>query len=960
MARPCIQSHYFSSFCLVLYLGNGGTVAQAQTVLQGLTFKEALATCHQAVSSGDLASAADLFHNLEATFGAEEEFQKEEIQRQILPLKGLSELGAGRNKEAAETLMRLQETFPQLLNRNASLLYGLAQAHRGTGNLNEARTTLEIYAAQFPGTVEAGIANLERLDLFFQEKLSEEGLEAVDQFLASNAADSLKMQAQLKAVQACLDDRRMTEAAERMLGMPWSIATMPELAQLAFLALQCGEHALAEGNHQQALRLFHLVPPKPQLIRLQNDKLKALSMKLIPGRSRALFSTTRHQQSYLSGLEQQMSQQLEALERAEDYTPVFYLHYGQCLLLDNQFYKAWLVFEYLALRDQYPQAVREEAHYRWVICAHQLAEWEEALTLARNFVDRYPQSALAPQALYLIAKAHLEQRRFPESVEILTDLIDRFPKHPLLGRWLFTRGFNQVVLEAYDKARSDFASFETHFPQEPLVVNAKLWSALTHYFEKEYPICIEQLEALLELDNRHPLYPEILYRLASAYYSAREYEEALNRIEIYLGNFTRHQRVDEARILKGDIAMGLGKLEAATQSFKEVSIESPDLYLYSLFQMGKIFRAQEDHLRMAEHFRSFLENPESPKIRISEALYWLGWAYQQQDRLDLAFPVFVEALNTYGNDPQAAETQSILQALQKLKRRQSPGTTSFESRLMEATDFETWLMDEIEKAREAKRFTYYSRLILFYHNRFPRLAATRFPLEELAEAIPMKDLDPDALGKVGLILLEGADSRAKDYFTYLLEAHSRSNARAMGYLGLARIAVQHEDFGKAETWLRKSMEQIPVHALMNETHLLLGKVLSQLRQYEASIKTYEQLLRLKSARGRPQATALQGIATAYEDQGDPVQAIAYYQRIYNMYRAYPDLVALAYWKSARLFEILDKIPEAVNTLQEMLKQGNLSKYPEWIEAKSRLPTLLSLMPNEDEIEQPQSLNRIHE
>ena len=92
------------------------------------------------------------------------------------------------------------------------------------------------------------------------------------------------------------------------------------------------------------------------------------------------------------------------------------------------------MFEYISLQEAYPTSIREEAHYRWVICAHQLQDWEEALTIARNFVERYPDSKLAPQTLYLIAKAHLEQRRYPESIEVLNDLIQSFPDHPLHGR----------------------------------------------------------------------------------------------------------------------------------------------------------------------------------------------------------------------------------------------------------------------------------------------------------------------------------------------------------------------------------------------------------------------------------------------------------------------------------------------------------------------------------------------
>jgi tetratricopeptide (TPR) repeat protein len=948
----------FIHCCLTFLLGLGivQSEVRAQQSLEGLTFQDALNVCIEAVSSGDLELATGAFQNLEKTFGNEEEYLQDLVQKRILPLKGLAELGAGKFVEASQTLEKLQISFPQIFQNNAALLYGLAQAHRGAGELGKARDVLLLYVSLYSGTLEAGLALLERADLFFLENRVEDGLEAIDLFVASSAPESLKMQGNLKAVQACLAENRFEEAIARMLKANWSITTMPELANLAFSALSCGEHAMTVGDYPTALTLFQLVPPKAQLLRLQRSKLDELSKRLSSNSGRSLTARNRHQHTYLQNLQGQLAQQLNALESSEDYTPAFYLHYGQCLLLDSQFYKAWLVFEYLALKDKYPEKVREEAHYRWVVCAHQLEVWEEALTIARNFVDRYPDSPLAPQALYLIAKSHLEQRRYSESNEILSDLIERFPNNPLHGRWLFTRGFNQVVLGSYEAAREDFNIYSTKHPQGPLLINAHLWTAITHFFEKNYSVCIEQLTTLLDMDKSQPLYPEVLYRLASAQYSAREYDLALLSIEDYLLHFERHQRVDEARVLKGDISMGKGALDDAMESFNLVSLESPDLYLYSVFQVGKILRAQEEYERLVSHFSGFLENSKAPRVRVSEALYWLGWAYQQQGNIVKAFPVFEEALITYGDDPNAAETQSILKALEQLKSKQDTPINQASSQLAKATDFKVWLGNEIASAKNNNTPTYLSRLILYYNNRYTKETPNPYPLLMLADSAPMEKLDPEALGKVGLAFIDQNDTRGANYCYYLIEAFPASNTRAMGYLGLARLASIEGKYDQARMWLNKSEAQVPVHPHMNESKLLLGSILTELREYDLSITTFENLLRLKSARGRPHAVALNGIARAHQYMGESDKAVAYYQRIYNMYRAYPDLVASAYWASARLFESMDRIPEAAKTLQEMLNHAQLSKFPEWEDAQQKLPELKPLLPVEVIVSEERSPN----
>ena len=153
-------------------------------------------------------------------------------------------------------------------------------------------------------------------------------------------------------------------------------------------------------------------------------------------------------------------------------------------------------------------------------------------------------------------------------------------------------------------------------------------------------------------------------------------------------------------------------------------------------------------------------------------------------------------------------------------------------------------------------------------------------------------------------------------------------SRSMAYLGLARLDFAAGDYASASEWLHASNEQIPLHPRMSETQLLLGRTLSRMELFEESIAAYEKLLRLKSARGRPHARAPAGeLRNPTHRSGAMERAIAYYQRIYNMYRAYPDLVSSAYWKSAKLFEAVGRLPEAAATLRELLSQEKLKGLP---------------------------------
>ncbi|HEY5553085.1 MAG TPA: tetratricopeptide repeat protein, partial [Opitutaceae bacterium] len=99
---------------------------------------------------------------------------------------------------------------------------------------------------------------------------------------------------------------------------------------------------------------------------------------------------------------------------------------------------------------------------------------------------------------------------------------------------------------------------------------------------------------------------------------------------------------------------------------------------------------------------------------------------------------------------------------------------------------------------------------------------------------------------------------------------------------------------------------------------------------------------------RPQAEALAALGAIRESAGESAQAIAYYQRVYTLYRAQSDLVADAYMKSGELFEKRGDKPAALRTFEEFTAQTALAgtvPFPAAIAARGRLradPEIIAL------------------
>lgn len=905
--------------------------------------------------SGRFAPAADAFGAIERDFGREPQWAEGTLPRKVLPLRGYAQLRAGRASDATRSFDEFLERFPDEAGQRSFVLYASALALMGEGRNDDAEKRFAQFVTDFGGTAQASLAQGQRAELLFKLGRDAEGHIVLADVAANAPSSLLRTQARLRALQRAIEVSDAPRTRELLLGSPWAVDTMPELGMLAFSAMQAGDRWLAAGNAADAMAAFRLVLPKARLVAAQRQRLDHLRRVFAERAPAAASGAGAVWVDFYRGLIARVESQLVSLEAAEDYTPSLRMRQAQSFLLGGRTHEAWLLLEGLATGTDTEPALRTEAHYRWILAAAALNRWDEALAIARAFVERNQFSELAPTALYMIAEGHLEQQRHVESIEVLGDLIADYPEHEMRPRFLFTRGYCNAVLDRLEDARADFAQCAGEFPKGPLAASARLWHALTHYFGKDYPKALEELEELAEAEKGRPLEGEILHRRATALYAMRRNEEAADAAADFLKRFPRHVREDEARVLFGDVCMALGRLDEAKVKFAEVPAENGTLFVYAAFQTGKILRAEEEYEKLADFFTRYAARLDIPSdARVGEALYWIGWARTQQERMSEAFPVFFEAIARFGDDPRSGEFQPLITALERLHRRARVAdavNSSAAAGLLGTKVFADWIESEREVAAAAGKLTLYSRYGLWLadnHTKANRPHQAETVLLEIAGRVPVERLDPTGLGRVGSALQSIGSGESAKYYTRLLEEFPASLERAWAYHGLAQIALAEGRRDRALDWLERIVNETPTHPLGTRATLDSAELLASLGRTNLAAERLEGLLKLKSARGRPHAEALSSLGAIREAAGDSAQAIAYYQRVYTLYRAQADLVADAYMRSGKLFEKRGDKPAALRTFEEFTSQTALAgtvPFPAGIAARDRLradPEIIAL------------------
>ena len=914
----------------------------AAPLAQSATLQEQLEQAVSAFSSGDYASSYWQFESMELDYGSEPEFLARTFQQTILPVRGYAALMADRPTDALIYFGELLGQYEPHPGLKAFALYNAAIAQSQTHALAAAAQTFHTFQLTFPGSNEAALALLQEADLRYEIGDVDQASALLDTFYNSGAPETLRMQARLRALQIASETGSTEHARDILFNSDWNVAAMPDIAVLSFASLDAGDLLLSEGQHMEAVRAYRLTLPRNALIEKQRARLQTVQAALA---QQSLFASSIWK-SHSQQLVARLTRQLDLLEHMADYTPGLYLRSGQAYLLGSRFREAAILFRTVAQTPEFETDIRGEAHYRWILTLCEAEDWEQARSTAQQFLNEHPAHKLANSALFLIARAYQGEGQYLEAIAVLDDLIDHFPKDKQAPRWYFTRGYNYSVLERQATARTDFETALERYPKSSLVEQLKLWRGLTFFFERDYDASLDALTSLKKKTKKHPLYPEINYRIANVTYAQRDYDAALKTADALIKQFPDHHRVPEAQALRGDIFMGQGELLRAADAFRRVPPDDAQLYDYAIFQALKIYKALERYDRLRKHLQAYIDRDDAnERPRVSEALYWIGWSFQQEERGTEAFPLFEEALTRFGNEPKARAVGSILSAYADLYKRLGKTDSTLPA-------FDTWLQDATEQSLTDGQLTWFARLTLFKSNRQRRALG-----DERAEAtllsihrfVPIDQQDAETLASVGLVLIKRGYDSADDYCEQLLTEFQKRFERGTAYFGKAQLAANADRLSEARRWLLRFLEETPTHPLAADVRLLSADILTQQGIYEGARDVLNEILQIKEMRGRPHARALAGLARIETEQDSPERAIPYWQRIYTLYRAYPEIIIDAYWESARLFEQIGDSTAARNTLREMLSDQRLEGYEAYTLAQTKLPELEELVQAQTEL-----------
>ncbi|MBN1556572.1 MAG: tetratricopeptide repeat protein [Lentisphaerae bacterium] len=704
-------------------------------------------------------------------------------------------------------------------------------------------------------------------------------------------------------------------------------------------ALEAGDLLYADDLYRDALWIYRLVYPHDVLTGRSREYLARLEsladrLKRSAGDPRRLM---RVQESI-----GELEAELEALNAIDNYDIELQTRIARSYMELRRYREGRELFLYLY--EAAPAAVAEESLYLAFVCSTQIEPLDEAFEIGNRYMEAYPAGAFFDPLTLTMGQLYARLEAWPALIEHLTRTLDIAPRHESGAECLLLLGYAHFMEEQFADAAHRLRTLLTAYPGSDLAGEAHYWLGMALLFDERYE------DAAGAFDTVLAQYPESRYAESAAFrravcdYGESRFEAADRRLAAFLEARPGSRVAGEALMMRGDIAGALGRLDPATAFYRQ-AMDDPnlniELYNHSAFQCGRILYETGQYDALRRHFAAYLKQRREG-ANIPQAVYWIGAALWNSGEQAGALRYYSAAVAKYGGDRGALGIDMILDEWVGRTRSAEPAAAAA-----------AWaeLRERLEAAKRRDDRVQILRLkrVMLYDPDRSEAARARLTDELLRE-----DNLPYAGPAVLETMLDRALARGREDFAatvaaYTLETFPETDTALEARMLLGRRAAAGaeaaSDHAERQALYDAAIAHLEtvrsVHATRPEAAealMLLGDVYRRLRRFDEADARYRAVLGVRAWRTHWPA-ALYGRGECARERGNPLEAAAYYERIYLLYGHYTAWAARAYLRRAECLRALYQNAKAREVLQEMLADRELAALPEADHARALLKEL---------------------
>jgi len=882
--------------------------------------------------------------------------------------------------EAINWLKRLNDEFPEssfALNAN---LY-MADAHRGLQQFEEAATIYEkLLKPPFESQLSSDqrLESLKKLtQALYIARNWERGLPWFEQFL--NEARSQEDRA--AAAAALLEGNiKLGNYDEALRYLRFLVGESPARYQLQLnvALIDAGDKLAEKKRFAEAMLMYRMVLTVEEIKEWQYQHLLNLQNQL----DRLRLTTTDASNERAIELETQIfntEAQIEALEDV-DYTAALRVRIARNYLQTKREWEAY--FAYGDVLQDYPDHPNQEDFvYASFTTATQIEDTDAVIKYGELYLDNPDYRRYTNDVVVKLLEYYRKQRNYEEFFYLAKNFVTENPDTEYAASVVFLMGSTYTQLDRFAEMVRQFQEWEKAYPNTKMDPGLFYWTGLGMILEGQYSEAWEYFNRILQ-DYPDNVYAEdSLYRRGICYMGIEDYEGAKRDFSQFVRKYPETNLRGEVEFFLGEIESALGNMNPAIKHYSNVEKYTDNIAFIqnAYFQMGVLLEANAQYERMASMYETFIEKF-ADSAELTGIIYELGRAYELNLEPHRTLNLYREAIAEYGDDPFTYGLDQILQAYPEIFYRTRDLVDQNLNFLTKLTNERAFR--ELLAARRQALFDYLADKPLIRENIKRDLYDAEFRRELVEDTSPLQerlamfqdlkakfptetpeetfarlyhkareegeetlglrlqyglaqlgeDVDPDrvfseddffaaspvVLVWMGKRILAYDRQTAREAFQLVLDDHADSAEVFDALLALGDLAAAEGDYGAAIGYYDEIEAEFPRDDRLVEALMAKADALNARGDRADARDTYKMIVDTRKWRGAAHAEALYKIGLSYLNQGELIQAQAYFERVYIGYPLFSEWAARAYLESGRTLQQLGRRDDARQTYDEFL------------------------------------------
>lgn len=274
-------------------------------------------------------------------------------------------------------------------------------------------------------------------------------------------------------------------------------------------------------------------------------------------------------------------------------------------------------------------------------------KYDKAMGYFDEFVNRYPDDSLVPDALFQAGVSFYRLEYYTEAITRWQKIVSNYSTHNLAPKALFELAKTQFGLGKYEEASKQFQLLIDKYPQADNVKDARIQIAQCYYNTGQFELATKRLQEFLNNYPKDPKAKDVLELLQMAHYRDAK---GKGDMALLTDKFPKSKLTADIFWQQGADAFNEKKYKQALEFFRKLVGDFPDAQQVgqAYYYMAESHFALEEYANAVTAYKNFVLNfPQHPS-RV-QALFRLGVSHFQTQNYREAVIAFNDTLEADPN-----------------------------------------------------------------------------------------------------------------------------------------------------------------------------------------------------------------------------------------------------------------------------------------------------------------------